>query len=101
MSLLKDINMEYTPLTDFVIRKRPKKPKPPLSIHTGMRFKLPDGNIYILALIEPRMVCLISLSNGNRNKDPVLVEDNLNINGNEFEEISASTLEQIALVTEY
>jgi len=54
----------------------------------GDRFKLDDGEEYLLAQVAPNMVSLISLNSGNRYRDPIKVDNPLSITKEELMQMS-------------
>lgn len=68
---------------------KPEAFEEPVTRRAGDRFKM-MGEEYILATVGQDLVCLISLTDGNRFRPPVKVKDKRNITGSEWLEISGT-----------
>ena len=63
--------------------------KPEKFYHIGQRFLDLCNDEFILAQVAPLGICLISLTSGNRQKDPILVKNNMFISQEEFNKIAS------------
>ena len=63
--------------------------KPEKFYHIGQRFLDLCNDEFILAQVAPLGICLISLTSGNRQQDPILVKNNMFISQEEFNKIAS------------
>lgn len=64
----------------------------------GQKFQQFQSGAYILAQVDTRKVCLISLENGNRYDDPVEVNDPSRITPFEFDKITGYSIHDFVLI---